>query len=453
MIAQNKIATLNQIRAQSIIDAVSAQKISQALRILSSLETSDVANIFEILPPEIQSVLAEQAVILLKPNFLLEIELSTREELLSKVTTIVLSKALSAMELKDAIEIVEDMSLAQRRSLLASIDPNIRKSIEDRLQYPEDSAGRIATKKPLCVPLGINIKRLQDIIRSSSEICDQIIVLDRTGKPKLAIKASTLCKKLCLITDESEIIDHLGEEIYKIKYDIDKADIPAIFLHHKIKIAAVIGQENEFLGVINIENILKIEAEEAAEDILQASGTPQYLGASTIFTALQRVKWLTANLIACALNSAILLQFINFEYNKYCITIITGIAAIAGACATQTASTTIRKLVRQNLNSTNLGYNLQKELQICFLIILIINILFSSYIFILTDSLGFALTILPIVSTLLLCGTLFGVLLPFLATRLGIDPGPISPLLTAITDILTTLIVFFYVGLFYSKGY
>lgn len=452
MIAQNKIATLNQIRAHSIIDAVSSQKISQALRILSSLETTDVANIFEILPPEIQSVLAEQAIILLKPNFLLEMELSTREELLSKVTTIVLSKTLSAMELKDAIEIVEDMSLAQRRSLLASIDPNIRKSIEDRLQYPEGSAGRIASKKPLCIPVGINIKRLRDIIRSSSEICDQIIVLDRTGKPKFAIKASTLCKKLCLITDEFETIDHLGEEIYKIKYDTDKADVTGIFLHHKIKIAAVIGQENEFLGVINIENILKIEAEEAAEDILQASGTPQYLGASTIFAALQRVKWLTSNLISCALNSAILLQFINFEYSKYCITIITGIAAIAGACAMQTGSTTIHKLVRQNLNSTNLGYNLRKELQICFIIIFIVNILFSSYMFILTDSLGFAFTILPIVTTLLLCSTFFGVLLPFFAARFGIDPVLISPLLTAITDILTPLVVFFYVWLLYSKG-
>ena len=50
MITQNNIATLNQIRAQSIIDAVILNDISQAARILGSLETNDVANIFEILP-------------------------------------------------------------------------------------------------------------------------------------------------------------------------------------------------------------------------------------------------------------------------------------------------------------------------------------------------------------------------------------------------------------------
>ena len=383
MITQNNIATLNQIRAQSIIDAVILNDISQAARILGSLETNDVANIFEILPLEIQSILAEEAVIFLKPDFLLEMEFSAREELLSKMTTVVLAKALAGMEIRDAIEIVEDMSLAQRRSLLSSIDSSTRQLIESRLQFPEDSAGRIVSKKPLCIPAGISLKKLKNIIHSSSEISNHIIVLDRIGKPKQVIKSSVLCKKICL-HDEDESIDSLGEKIFKIKYNTDKADVAKIFLHHKISIAAVIGEENEFLGVINIENLLKIEAEEAEEDILQASGTPYYFGTSYIFTALQRIKWLITNLISCAINSAIMMHFIGCNHYTECVAIIAGIAAVVGACAMQTGSTTTRKLVRKTLNHINIWQNLRKELRISLMMAIIINSLFASYIYALT---------------------------------------------------------------------
>ena len=192
--------------------------------------------------------------------------------------------------------------------------------------------------------------------------------------------------------------------------------------------------------------MLKIEAEEAEEDILQASGTPYYFGTSYIFTALQRIKWLITNLISCAINSAIMMHFIGCNHYTECVAIIAGIAAVVGACAMQTGSTTTRKLVRKTLNHINIWQNLRKELRISLMMAIIINSLFASYIYALTCSATFTATTIPILITLLFCGTLFGVLLPFFASRIGIDPVLISPVLTAITDVLTPLIVFFYIS-------
>jgi magnesium transporter len=441
------LVTLTQARAQAIIDAISAGKAVWALQTLVHLDSADVAAVFNELPAAVRDQLVDMAMRSLDPEFLLDLEDSVREQLLGKITTVTLAKALSHMDTKDALLVMEDMTLEQRKSLLSSLNPEARALIEVGLTYPPDSVGRIANTRPLALPATWLVQDARAMLGSWDNPTAYVILVDRHGKPQSSLHIAQLASST--IRQDSTLEKLRTEEVYTMQYDMDQEDAAFVFRRYKLKLAVIVGKTGKLLGTIDAESILEVEHNEAEEDLMKLTGTTDSDLSTSGFIfarARTRAQWLTATACLAAIATVVSDHFSDV-WRVYTELVIIGpmIAALGGAGLTQTIGVTVRALANRQVSMTNLGKIVLRELGVSAMTGCFLGCIVLSRCAILDVKLGLVTPVIAAAALILvmLWGGIVGVAVPFLLHRLGLDPATSAgPVLSVTTDIITHLSLF-----------
>lgn len=442
----NALITLTQARARVISDAVNANKVAQALQTLLALDPADVAGVFNELSPDIREQFVDIAMRSLDPEFLLDLEEDVREQLLSKITTVSLAKALTHMDTKDALLLMDDMSLEQRKSLLSSLSPETRSLIEVGLTYPLDSAGRIANTRPLALPGTLTVQNARTILGSWKSETSYIILLDKYSKPQFSLHIAQLAANT--IKQDLHLEDLHKEEVYCIRYDLDQEDAAFLFRRYKLKLAAIVNDSGKLLGALDAESILQVEHDEAEEDLMKLTGSSEADSSASRFVFIRawaRIKWLFVTICLAIFSTAIANSFSDMwrAYPEFLL-IYPMIAAICGAGLNQIVGMTIRALSNRQLSVVNIGKNILREMNVSALTGIFLGIVialrcswFSNHTQIVPSIIaGSSLTLA------MLCASVLGVAIPFLSHRLGLDPAASVGAMLSVMDIITSLLLF-----------
>ena len=112
--------------------------------LLVPLEAADIAVLFDDLDervPILFRLLPKE----LAAEVFVELESDAQELLIKGFSNAELKEVLDELYLDDTVDIVEEMPANVVRRILSQADPEMRKSINEILKYPEDSTGSIMT--------------------------------------------------------------------------------------------------------------------------------------------------------------------------------------------------------------------------------------------------------------------------------------------------------------------
>ncbi|MCM1002476.1 magnesium transporter [Wolbachia pipientis] len=353
------------------------------------------------------------------------------------------AKLLTLLDVEDIVTIVKDLDRKSIENILHYLPDTTQKLVEELLSYPEESAGRLIHKNMVIAPYYWTINQLTEFLRNYRKIPEtfhQIFVINS----KLEPIGSVNLNKVISHSGETTIKEIMSQEIKIIKTGVDQEEVARIFKDYSLLSAPVVNKRGKIIGVILIEDVIKVVQQETEEDVLKISGVSSKadINAPIHKTIIQRLPWLLFNLLAATICSIVVGFFDNVIKSFVVLPIVMPIiASMSGNAGSQTVTLTIRAIATKHLTEQNANRILIKE----FLIGLINGIILStiSLVVLAVRFHSFKVEIIFVASMIMMSiiATFIGTFIPIMLHRLKSDPAVSSSILTsATTDILSAFI-------------
>jgi magnesium transporter len=423
---------------ERIADWLHAGRRDDVRRELDDLHAADIADLLEQVGAEDRESLVE----VLRPGFdaevLSHLNPDLRETVLDQFEPKELAAAVAELDTDDAVDLIEDLDDDARREIIANLPAEARALVQENLTYPEDTAGRLMQRDLVSVPQFWTVGKTLDFLRASGgdlpESFTDIFIVDPLHRVQGTVGLSRIVRE----TRATRVADLIGGELRTIPASMDQEEVAGLFRQYALVSAPVVDASGRLIGVITIDDVVRVIDEEAQEDILKLGG----VGDASIFrtvldTAQARIIWLTVNLATAFLASGVISLFEATIAHLVALAVLMPIvASMGGNAGTQTLTVVVRALATRELSAANSMRVMGKEL----LVAMINGVVFAVVVGIIA-TLWFSPLIGGVIAAAMVVNLfvagLFGVLIPLGLERLGIDPAVASTVfLTTVTDVV-----------------
>src|SRR5690606_12422975 len=91
---------------------------------------------------------------------------------------------------------------------------------------------------------------------------------------------------------------------------LDQEELARQFERYDLKSAPVVDANKRLVGVVTVDDIVEVIADETDEDLRRLAGVgDESMGGSVADTVRSRIAWLTINLCTAALAASVIKQF------------------------------------------------------------------------------------------------------------------------------------------------
>ena len=407
-----------------------------------------VALVFRLLPKELAA------------EVFVELDSDQQELLIQSFSNTELKEVLDELYLDDTVDIVEEMPANVVKRILKHSDPEMRKSINEILKYPDDSTGSIMTTEFVDLKEDMTVEAALKRIRRTGpdkETINVCYVIDE-GRHLIGL----LSIRTLLLADDDDIIGDIMERNFISVQTLDDQESTARALSKYDFLALpVVDTENRLVGIVTVDDAMDVLQEEVTEDIekmaaILPSDKP-YLKTGPLETWKARTPWLLVLMLSATFTGIILTHFESALASCAILTsFIPMLSGTGGNSGTQASTDVIRALSLGEVRFSDLVRVLWKEFRVsicCGLCLAAANFIKMMLVdrWLLHNP-----TVTPTVA-LVVCATLIGTVmvaklvgcsLPILAEKVGFDPAVMaSPFISTIVDSLSLLIYFQFASL------
>ena len=434
---------------------LSEKKYSTIRDILVTMNPADIAAVFSGVEQEKLPLLFRLLPKELAAESFVEMESEEQEALIRGISDKELRQVMDELYVDDAVDIVEEMPANVVQRILAQADPEMRKEINEILQYPENSAGSVMTTEYVKLSPGMTVG-------------DAILRIRRTGVDKETIYTcyvlenrllvgTVSVKSLLLAPSDLQTIDSIMEtNLITVTTHTDQEEVAQMMSKYNLLAIPVVDGDNRMVGIVTFDDAMDVIEEETTEDMeIRAGMTPSdktYLKSSPFELFIHRIPWLALLMISATFTGLIISRFEEKLAAMVCLTaFIPMLMDTGGNSGSQSSVTVIRALSLGELEFRDLGKVIWKEIRtavICGAVLGVLcvgKVLLVDNLLLHTDgvTLTVALTVGLTLCMTVLCAKLVGCTLPMLAKKLGFDPAVMaSPFITTIVDALSLLVYF-----------
>ncbi len=427
-----------------------------ALRdLLLPMEPADIAALLEEAGEESMPLLYRLLPKELAAEVFVELEADSQEMLINGFSNNELKEVLDELYLDDVADIVEEMPATVVIRILDKATPEMRKSINELLKYPEDSAGSIMNMEFLSLKKDMTVEDAFKRIRRVGGDMETINTLYVTDPTRHLLGVLSV-RDLLLAEGDDLIEDIMDANVVSVSTLDDKEDVAQAMSKYDFLSMPVVDQEGRLVGIVTVDDAMDVMEEEATEDIEKmAAITPTdkpYLKTSAFETFKARIPWLLLLMVSATFTGLIITSF---ETSLAALPVLTAYIPMlmdtGGNCGSQASVTVIRALSLDEVDFSDIFQVIWKELRVallCGLVLAIAN--FGKMM--LVDRMMLGNTSLAPITAAVVCMTLVcavavakfvGCTLPLLAKKIGLDPAVMaSPFITTIVDALSLLIYF-----------
>lgn len=431
---------------QTISKLAEAKKYTSLRDFLATLNSADIAEAFgelsDLTLPLVFRLLPKD----LAAEVFVDMESEQQETLIRGFSDLELKALVAELYVDDAVDLVEEMPANVVSRILAQADPDIRKTINEILQYPEDSAGSAMTtefvelRPDMTAAQAISHIRRVGIDKETINTC-YVTDIDHHLRGVVSIRS------LILARDETLCRDLMISNVVSVGTLEDQEAIAQMFSKYAFNALPVVDKDDRMLGIVTMDDAMDILEAEATEDMEKmAAMTPSdrpYLSTGVFSTWWQRIPWLLALMAAASLTGLVIRGF------EQTLLIYTALIAYipllmdaGGNSGSQASVSVIRSLSLQEVETSDLVRVLWKEFRVAVLCGLTMAAVSFGALLLLED---LSVLVAAVVSLSLLLtvvtAKLVGTVLPMLAQKLGFDPALMaSPIITTVVDILSLLL-------------
>ena len=352
------------------------------------------------------------------------------------------------MFMDDAVDFLEEMPANVVKKVLQNADETTRATINQLLNYPENSAGSLMTIEYVDLHDYFTVRKAMDYIRRTGidkETVYTCFVID----DQRHLVGQVSLRKLIIAPESTVIRDIMDTNIVSAKTTDDQEAVADDFRRYDLTSIAVCDKEERLVGIITIDDIVDVIQDENTEDIKKMAAIipsdEAYLKTSVWNLVTHRLPWLLLLMISATFTSTIITHFETLLSGAVVLTaFIPMLMDSAGNSGSQTSVTVIRNMALGEVELSDWLRVLFKELRVAVLSGLALAAVNFLRMMIFTSA-GTMVSLT--VSVTLLCTVVIamavGCLLPMGAKRLGLDPAVMaSPMITTIVDACSLLIYF-----------
>ena len=446
------------VTVETTLQALLSEKKYATIRdILITMNPADIAAVFTGLNPEQLPLLFRLLPKELAAESFVEMEPEEQETLIRGISDSELKQVMDELDVDDAVDIVEEMPANVVQRILAQSDPQMRKEINEILQYPENSAGSVMTTE--YVSLNPNMTVGDAILRIRRTGVDkETIYTCYVLKNRLLIGTVTV-KDLLLAPNDMQTIDSImdtGGNLITVTTHTDQEEVARMMSKYNLLAIPVVDGDNRMVGIVTFDDAMDVMEDETTEDMeIMAGMTPSdktYLRSSPWDLFRHRIPWLALLMVSATFTGLIITSFEEALAAQVALTaFIPMLMDTGGNSGSQSSVTIIRALSLNELEFGDLPKVVWKEIRtavlcgialavLCFGKIMLVDrlLLGNGEITVLV-----AAVVCLTMAVTILCAKIVGCSLPMLAKKLGFDPAVMaSPFITTIVDALSLLVYF-----------
>ena len=447
-----------EIVQKALIKMLDEKKYITLRDILVTMYPSDIAQIFAELeenqiPLMFRLLTKEQAA-----ETFVEMDPDAQELLIKGFSDNELKEVLDELYVDDAADIVEEMPANVVKRILKAADPEMRKSINQILRYPEDSAGSIMTTEYVSLRPNMTVEEAILRIRRQGVDKETIYTCYVTGNDRTLLGLVSVKDLLLAEDDEMRIKEIMTTNVISVSTQTDQESVARMLSKYNFLCLPVVDGEQRMVGIVTFDDAMDVLTEEATEDMELMSGmTPSekpYLKSSTWELFKNRFPWLTILMVSSTFTGLIITSFEDALSKVVALTaFIPMLMGTGGNSGSQSSVTVIRSLSLGELRFKDIGIVLWKELRTSIMCGMALAIVCFAKIW-LVDHLLFGNEEITLMVDLVVClalaltvviAKLVGGMLPLCAKALGADPAVMaSPFITTIVDAVSLLVYFMF---------
>ena len=405
---------------------------------LKDMHNADIAELLQNLDPVLRLSLLNIIEHKFDPEILTYLNDSLREEIVETLDIKQLANNAKKLDIDDAVDLVEDLEKEDQNTFLENLEVEERTLIEEGLNYPEDSAGRLMQRKYVSIDQSWNVGQAIDFLRSNKKNLPEdfydiyLINLDKRVEGVVPLGRLMGSKR------EISLNTIINKDLKLIEVNTDQEEVAYLFSKYGLVSAPVIDENKKIIGSITVDDVVEVIEEEREEDILKLGGVGQTdIYNAVIDTTKSRFSWLLVNLLT-AVVASIVIGFFEASIEKVVALAILMpiVASMGGNAGTQTLTVAVRALAVKELTASNALKIITKETfigginGIIFAIIISVVSMYWFQDIMLGVIIGFAMVLNLIVAGFA------GTIIPITLDKLKIDPALASGvILTTITDV------------------
>jgi magnesium transporter len=427
------LAWLERLRA-----LLAAQDAEGVVDLIAPLHTADMGDVLEMLDHEGRLGLVRLLGDRFDYSALTEVDESIRIELMEALPNAEIARGVASLDNDDAVAILEDLEEADQHEILSALPTFERLSLKRSLDFPEDSAGRRMQTEFIAIPPFWTVGQTIDYLRAERDLPDefyQIYVVDAAYK----VLGVVALDRILRAQRATPIEAIFNANLYSVHANDDQEEAARAFERYDLIELGVVDENGRLVGVLTIDDMVDVLAEEADEDIKLLAGVgDEDVSDTTLDTVRSRVPWLVVNLVTAVMVSLVIGLFnATIEQMVALAVLMPIVASMGGNAGAQTMTVTVRALAMRELEGGRLGRLIRREM-----IVGVVNgVIFAILIGIVTclryASPGLGVVIgLAMITNMIVAGTM-GILIPLGLDRVKADPAIASAVfVTTITDVV-----------------
>jgi magnesium transporter len=426
---------------QMLLEDFSQERVA----LVEDMHPADVAEILIEVPLENQIRFIDTLPNDLAAMILQEMELNNEAEILSHLAPEKTAKILNQMYTDEAADLLAELPETEAWALIALMGDKGKK-VKKLLAYESDTSGGLMATEFIAVYENQTLEQVLVLLREkapSTESAYYIYVVSQEQRLVGVVSLRTLVTKPL----ETVVGDVMEQDVISAPVDLDQEEVARLFDKYGFLVLPVVDQAQRLLGVITVDDVLGVAEEEVTEDIHKAASIlpmkEAYIDASIWTLFGKRIIWLLGLILVNLVSSGVIAAYEDILSSVIALTFfIPLLIDTGGNTGSQSATMVVRALVTGDVKMADWGKVLIKELLVGIFLGLVLGF---AGVFLGTARGGtevglvVGLTMVAIV----IFSNIIGMALPFILTKMRLDPAVASsPLITSICD-ATGLLIYF----------
>ncbi len=445
------------ILEEKIFELAESKNYSELKKILEDINAPDLAPLFEELPereiPIIFRLLPKE----LAAEVFVEMESDMQQFLIERFSDSELRDVMDELFMDDTADIIDEMPATVAKRILKQTDSATRKTINQLLAYPDDSAGSIMTTEYIDLKKHMTVDDALEKIRRVGFETETIYVCYVTDSKRRLTGIVTI-KELLLNPKDTLISKIMDENIIFAGTLDDKEAVAVMFDKYDLWAIPIVDREKRLVGIVTVDDAIDVLQDEGTEDIEKMAAIlpseRSYFKTGVFETFRSRIPWLLLLMVSATFTGAIISSFEEkLTVFSALIAFIPMLMGTGGNSGSQSSVTVIRSISLGDIEFKDILRVIWKELRVallCSTALVAVNLL-KLY---LVDHLllgafnsdvvwGEMLTVCVTLFFTVIIAKLVGCSLPILAKKVGLDPAVMaSPFITTIVDAVSLIVYF-----------
>lgn len=390
---------------------------------------------------------------------LTQVAIRDQAEIFSFLPLEVQVEVISELTQRDVVRLVTHLSHDERADLVAELPDALKEAIIHKLDlreqedirkleaYEEGEIGAIMTSDFAALDPNLTVEQAIDSLRrraADSETIYYAYVLD----PNRHLLGVITLKRLITTPSDRRIADIMTRDPIVLHTRDPQEEAVRVLQRTDLIALPVLDREDRMVGIVTYDDIQDVAEEESTEDFHRMGGTG---GDGTVNLSLanpfqlirMRLPWLMVLVFVNLFSGAgIAFYEATIEAVVALVFFLPLLIASGGNAGSQSATLMVRAIAIGDVQPRDWFRLLRREFLTSLIMGVMMGVLIAAIGVFRADQ-GVAVVVAATMISIVMVGSLIGMLLPFILNRLKMDPATASaPLVTSLCDIAGVLIYF-----------